>query len=101
MLIGRFDGPLSFRMAMQPAMAALLAIRAGYQDFHQKREPFGWLFLTSPGQRRTMLRESWKDGGRVFILAIVLDVLYELIVYQWIYPVQALVVAAALAVVPY
>jgi hypothetical protein len=31
----------------------------------------------------------------------VLDVIYELIVWRWIYPVQALVVAVVLAIIPY
>jgi hypothetical protein len=29
MLIGRADGPLTFRFVFQPAVAAILAIRAG------------------------------------------------------------------------
>jgi hypothetical protein len=39
--------------------------------------------------------------GKVFIVAIVLDVIYDLIVYRWVYPGQALIVAAVLAFVPY
>lgn len=39
--------------------------------------------------------------GKVFIVAVTLDVIYELIVYRWVYPGQALIVATVLAVVPY
>jgi hypothetical protein len=37
----------------------------------------------------------------VFIIALVLDVIYELIVYRWVYPGQAVIVAIVLAIVPY
>jgi hypothetical protein len=39
--------------------------------------------------------------GKVFIVAVTLDVIYEFIVYRWVYPRQALIVATVLAVVPY
>jgi hypothetical protein len=39
--------------------------------------------------------------GKVFIVAVTLDVIYELIVYRWVYPGRALIVATVLAVVPY
>ena len=39
--------------------------------------------------------------GEVFIAAIVLDLTYELIVYRWVYPGQALIVAEVLAFIPY
>ena len=39
--------------------------------------------------------------GKVFIVAIVLDLIYELIVYRWVYPGQAVIVATVLAIVPY
>jgi hypothetical protein len=43
----------------------------------------------------------WKDVWKVFIIALVLDVIYELIVYRWVYPGQAVIVATILAIVPY
>ena len=39
--------------------------------------------------------------GKVFIVAIILDLTYEVIVYRWVYPGQALIVAAVLAFIPY
>ena len=39
--------------------------------------------------------------GKIFILAVVLDVLYQLMVFRWVYPLELLSVALALAVVPY
>jgi hypothetical protein len=39
--------------------------------------------------------------GRVFVFAIVMDAAYQLIVFRWLYPVEALLVAVILALVPY
>ena len=53
------------------------------------------------GPRRDLLREGWADVGKVFIAATVLDLIYELFVYRWVYPGQALIMAAVLAFIPY
>jgi hypothetical protein len=38
---------------------------------------------------------------KVFILAVVIDVIYQWIVFRWIYPGEALIVAPLLAFIPY
>jgi lauroyl/myristoyl acyltransferase len=37
----------------------------------------------------------------VFSLAILLDVLYQVIVFRWVYPLESVVVAIILAFLPY
>ncbi len=101
MLIGRFDGPLTFRLIFQPAVAAILAIRAGLKDAREGRTPFLWSVFTHPAHRRDLLRDGWKDIGNVFIIAVILDVVYALIVHRWIFPGQTLLVGIVLAIVPY
>ena len=101
MLIGRTDGPLTLRLIFQPTVAAILAIRAGLKDAREGRTPYLWSMFTNAAPRRDLLRDGWKDIGKVFIIAVVLDVVYALIVHRWIYPVQALLVGTALAIVPY
>ena len=98
MLIGRFEGPLAFRFIFQPLVAATLALR----DAREGRPPyFLWAAITDPVRRRELMRLAWQDIGKVFVLAFLLDVVYELIVYRWIYPGQAVIVALILAVIPY
>jgi hypothetical protein len=53
--------------------------------------------VTDPIHRRELLRESWHDVARLFVVAVIIDMVYELIVFRWIYPGQALIVAAILA----
>jgi hypothetical protein len=101
MLIGRADGPLTLRLVFQPTVAVVLAIGAGLKDAREGRTPYLWSMFTSPGQRMQLLREGWKDIGKVFVIAVVLDVVYALIVHRWIFPGQALLVGTVLAILPY
>jgi len=48
-----------------------------------------------------MIKDGWKSISRVFILAIVLDVVYQIIVLHFVYPGEAIIVAFVLAIVPY
>jgi hypothetical protein len=42
-----------------------------------------------------------KDVGKVFVAAVVIDLIYQIVVFRWIYPGQALIVAVVLAMLPY
>jgi hypothetical protein len=102
MLIGRVNGPLTFRLVMQPAVAVFLAIRVGLRDAREGRQPyFFWSVFANQARRPELFRLVWQDVGKVFMVAVALDVIYELIVYRWVYPGQALIVATVLAIIPY
>lgn len=102
MLIGRLQGPLTFRFVLQPLTGVLLATRVAFRDAREGRPPYFFLpVFIDPVRRPELLRAAWKDIGKVFIVAFALDVVYELIVYRWIYPGQALIVAFVLAIIPY
>jgi hypothetical protein len=98
-LLGRLDGPLHFRFVFQPLMAALLAIRDGRRDAHAGLKPFR--VRADPAQRRQVMMSSWKSVGKVPVIALVIDAAYQAKVFRWFYPVQALIVATLLAIVPY
>ncbi len=98
---GRIGGPLTFRLILQPVMAGLLAIRAGLADARAGRPAYFWTILTDPADRRGLLREGWKAVAKIFILAVAIDVVYQLIVFRWIYMGEVLLVAFLLACVPY
>lgn len=100
-LVGRVGGPMSFRLVLQPLMASLLALRAGLKDAREERSPYLHTILTDPIQRPQLLLEGGKSIARVFILAIAMDIIYQLIVERWIYPGEILIVALLLAIVPY
>jgi len=97
----RVTGPMNLRLIVQPAVATILAIRAGLRDAHQARAPFFWAVLRNPAHRRELLRQGWKDVGRVFVLSTILDVVYQLIVYRAVYSLELVITAVTLAIVPY
>lgn len=100
-LIARVSGPMKFRMVLQPCMAAFFAIRSGLADAKAGKPPYFWGLLTHPDQRAEMLKDGWKSIGRVFILALVLDMVYQLIVLHTVYPGEMIIVAIVLALLPY
>ena len=99
--IGRISGPMHLRLVIQPLVAGFLALLSGLKDAHEGRPPFLWTVITDPAQRPDLLRRSRKDVGKVFIIAIVLDSIYQLVVQRGVYVLEVLVVATTLAVVPY
>lgn len=99
--LGRVGGPLTFRLVLQPMIAAILAIRSGLRDAREGHTPFAWALAAEPAQRRDLLRQLWTDAGKVFLLATILDVIYQLLVIHWVYPGETLIVASVLALVPY
>ena len=99
--LARFDGPLHFRLFVQPLMAIVFAVRDGTRDAREGRGAYLWTLLTDSAQRRYLLESGWKGISKVFVLAVVLDVVYQLIVWREVKPVQALLTAAVLALIPY
>jgi hypothetical protein len=100
-LIARLGGPLHFRFIMQPVMAAILATIDGVTDGRAGRPAYLWEIVSTASDRKQLLREGWKRVSRVFLLAVVLDVVYQLIELHWIYPGETLIVAVVLAIIPY
>jgi len=100
-LSSRVGGVMTFRLILQPLMAALLAFRAGLKDAREDRPPYFWTVLTNRAQRPDLLREGWQAIARVFFLAVIMDVIYQWIVQRRVYPLEALIVAMVLAIVPY
>ena len=100
-IVGRVHGPMNFRMVLQPLMAVLFAWRDGRQDARDGKAAFGWALATDPSHRRDLLQNGWKSVGKIFIIALVLDAVYQYITVKFFYPGEALFVAVALALVPY
>jgi len=98
---GRIGGPMSLRLLLQPTIAAILAIKSGLGDARAGKPPYLWTILTNTEDRRDLLRSGWKSIAKVFTMAVVLDVVYQLIVNRWVYPLESVIVAFVLACVPY
>lgn len=97
LLFIREHGPLAFRMILQPLVATAIAIRAGLRDARSGRRPFAVLAATEPALRRKLLRELWGDIGRLYLLAAVIDMIFQFVVSRSVDVLQALGIAAILA----
>lgn len=100
-MVDRVSGPMKFRLLLQPVMASIFAIIAGLKDAQAGKPPYGWALFTDPAHRTDMLKDGWKSVGKVFLLAIGLDVVYQIIVERFVYPGEVIIVAFLLAIVPY
>ena len=99
-LAGRIGGPLTPRLIVQPLVAAILALRAGLDDARMGRRDYLWTLLGDPNQR-DRVRKAWRDVAKVFVVALGIDVVYQIISLRWVYPGEALIVAVLLALAPY
>lgn len=100
-LVERPDGPMSFRFFLQPTMAAIAATLDGIRDARSGRSPHFWAVLRRPAERGDRLRETLFATARIILLGIGMDAIYQFRVFDTFYPVEALVIALVLAVVPY
>lgn len=100
-LVGRLDGPLWIRMVLQPGLSSIIGLLIGIRDARARRPSFIWTILTDRVHRHKRLKEAWRDMARIFVAAFIIDVIYEIIVLHWIHPLQSLLVATTLALVPY
>jgi hypothetical protein len=100
-LFARLDGPLHFRFFVQPLVAIIFAVIDGVKDAKAGKPAYFWALLSASGDRKELVKEGWKSVGKVFIVAMILDVIYQLRVYSAVYAGQLLIVAFVLAIVPY
>ena len=100
-LMARVSGPMHFRLVLQPGMAAIFAVISGLKDARTGKPPYFWSLINDASHRKEMLEDGWKSVGRVFILALILDAVYQGIVLHFFYAGEAIIVAIILAIVPY
>jgi hypothetical protein len=100
-LLDRISGPLHLRLLIQPLMAVILASIAGVSDARAGKTPYFWGLINDPAHRREMLANGWHSVGKLFVVALVLDCLYQYIALRFIWPGEAIIVAIVLAIFPY
>ena len=100
-LAARLTGPMKFRLVLQPAMAAFFAIRSGLADARAGKPPYFWCLVSDSAHCVDLIKDGWKSVGRVFILALIFDVVYQIIELRFVYPGEAIIVAFVLAIMPY
>jgi hypothetical protein len=99
--LARPSGSMHLRFIMQPTMAAPLALHAGIQDAREGKQGYVWAILSNSERRLELLREGWRGAQTPFLVAIVLDCIYQIITLRFVYPLELLFTATLLALVPY
>ncbi len=100
-MAARVTGPMQLRLLLQPMVASIFAIRSGLADAKAGKPPYFWALFSDPVHRAKMVKDGWKSVGKVFVLALVLDVVYQIVATRFVYPGEAVTTALLLAIVPY
>ncbi len=100
-LMDRPNGSMAFRFILQPSIATLLAVKDGLADARMGRSPYLMTLLSKSAERGDRLREGLNATARIVAIGIAIDVIYQYIELKTFYPVEALIVALALAFAPY
>jgi hypothetical protein len=100
-LAARLDGPLHLRLILQPLMSLIFAVRDGVRDARNGEPAYLWCVVSDSSRRRALLEHGWKSVGKIFVIAVAIDIVYQIIALRKFYPGEALLTATLLAVVPY
>jgi hypothetical protein len=100
-LIDRVSGPMHFRFILQPVMASIFAVIAGLRDAKANRPPYLWSLISNPNHRVDMVKSGWKSVGKVIIVALALDLVYQVVILHFVYLGEAIIVAFIVVVAPY
>ena len=100
-LINRPNESMAFRFILQPTMAVIAAMVDGVKDARTGRSLYFWTVLNDPKKRVARLREGLNATARIILLAVGIDVIYQISVLGTFYPTEALLISLQLAFVPY
>jgi hypothetical protein len=76
-ITARPGGPMTFRFMLQPAMAAIAALRDGIGDARLGRLPYAATIIRDSQERGGLLWEGIVSTARILILGVVMDVAYQ------------------------
>jgi len=99
-VLDRPGGPMTFRFILQPLMAMVAAVHDGSRDARTGQSPYLWTMLSHP-EGGGRLREGIVATGRIILLGLAMDAIYQAIVLKTFYPGEAVIIAILLAFVPY
>jgi len=97
----RFTGPGRFRFLLQPLVAIVLGIRGGLRDAKAGNPPYLFRLFLGTGHRKEWLRSGVAAIGSLLAVGIILDLIFQLVLYHSVHPGPALVVGPVLICLPY
>lgn len=100
-IFDRFGGPMTFRVFLQPIMGFIAALPDGINDARHGHSAFFWNVRGDPSVKRGRLRQGLLATARIMLLGLSIDAIYQYRVLDQFYPVEAVLFALVLCVIPY
>ena len=97
----RFTGPGRLRFILQPVLAILLGLRGGVADARAGKPPYLFGLLFHAGRRRELMQSGVAAISTLLAMGIILDVVFQWVLYRAVHPGAALVVGPILICIPY
>ncbi len=97
----RFTGPGRLRFILQPMIAIVLGIRGGLADAKAGNPPYLFGLLSGAGRRRELLRSGVAAIRNLVAMGIIMDIVFQLVLYRSVHPGAAVVIGPILICFPY
>jgi hypothetical protein len=100
-IIARIAGPMSLRFIFQPLVGLLLGVRDGMMDAKAGEPPFIYALIIDKEDRKAKLTSLFKSLSKTIIIAIVLDLIVQYIIFNQVRVSGAIIIAIIILIVPY
>ena len=100
-LFARPSGPLALRFIIQPATSLFFAFRDGARDAKFGRPAYFWALFTQESHRRELVQSGWRSISKLVFMGLLLDVVYQIVAIGKFRPLETIVIATVLCVLPY
>jgi hypothetical protein len=97
----RFTGRGRLRFILQPTIAIILGARGGVADARAGNPPYLFGLLFHGGRRAELARSGWASIRNLLAVGIILDLVFQLVLYRSVHPGAALVVGPIFIAGPY
>jgi hypothetical protein len=97
----RFTGSGRLRFILQPMVAIMLGIRSGRADAKAGNPPYLSALIFGAGRRRELLRNGLATISTLLAMGIIMDVIFQQVLYRSVHPGAALLIGPILICFPY
>jgi hypothetical protein len=97
----RFTGPLHLRVILQPLVAIILGIKYGRSDFKKDHPPFFLDIISDKLNRNQKLKMAYRSILTPFLIGVVVDAIFQYIVFHKIHLYGTLLAGIVLIAIPY
>jgi hypothetical protein len=97
----RFTGAGRFRFILQPITASFLGIRGGLADAKTRNPAYLFNLLRHATRRKELVRSGAAALSTLLAMGIIMDVVFQLVLYRAVHPGAALLIGPIFICLPY